>query len=57
MTKGKKCDVDGLEQMVGKRIRLPSKYIVSSYTVEAKKRTFEDGTSPSHFSDVDPIKK
>lgn len=47
LTKGKKYIVDVSEQMVSKKTRLSSHYTISPYTVEAKKRTFVDGTFPN----------
>ncbi|CAA3028915.1 Hypothetical predicted protein [Olea europaea subsp. europaea] len=55
--KGKKRANDAPELMVGKRSRLPSQYIVFSYTIEAKKRGFVDGTFPNFFRDVNPVRQ
>ncbi len=42
--------------MVGKRVRLPSQYVVSPFTVETKRRTFIDRTYPNLFHEVDATK-
>lgn len=56
MTGGKKRVVDVVEQAVGKRPRMPSQYIVSPFTAEAKRRTFIDGGVPNMFREVDSAK-
>lgn len=56
VTEGKKHAVDVSKQVIGKRLRLPSKYVVSPFIVEAKMRTFVDGTYPNLFRDVDHVK-
>jgi hypothetical protein len=53
---GKRHAVDTPEGVVGKRVRLPSQYVVSPYTAEAKRRTFIDGTYPNLFREVDAAK-
>ncbi|XP_022866561.1 uncharacterized protein LOC111386332 isoform X2 [Olea europaea var. sylvestris] len=55
--KGKRRANDAPALMVGKRSGLPSQYIVSPYTVEAKRRGFVDGTFPNLFRDVDPVRQ
>lgn len=56
-TEGKKFAIDVSEQVVDKRSKLPSQYVISSFTTETKKRTtFIDGTYPNLFCNVDHAK-
>jgi hypothetical protein len=57
LRKGTKRAVDVTPMVVGKRSRLPSQYIVSPFTAEAKRRTFLDGTFPNLFREVDPVRQ
>ncbi|XP_022891818.1 short stature homeobox protein 2-like [Olea europaea var. sylvestris] len=53
---GKRHVVDETELVVGKRLRVPSQYVVSSFTAEVKRRTFIEGTYPNLFREVDNVK-
>lgn len=55
-TKCKKRAVGMPEQVVDKRLRLLSQYVVSPFMAEVKTRTFVDGMYPNLFQDVDPAK-
>ncbi|XP_022888898.1 uncharacterized protein LOC111404303 [Olea europaea var. sylvestris] len=44
------------ERVVGKRPRVPSQYVLSPFTAEAKRRRFVDGTHPNLFREVDHAK-
>lgn len=57
VTNSKKCVVNLLEQMVSKRTRLSSQYIICPYTIKAKKITLVDCMLPNLFSEVDPMNK
>ncbi|XP_022841970.1 uncharacterized protein LOC111365663 [Olea europaea var. sylvestris] len=47
---------DMVERVVGKRPRVPSQYVLSPFTAEAKRRRFVDGTHPNLFREVDHAK-
>ncbi|XP_022856810.1 uncharacterized protein LOC111377895 [Olea europaea var. sylvestris] len=44
------------ERVVGKRPRVPSQYVLSPFTAEAKRRRFVDGTHRNLFREVDHAK-
>lgn len=56
ITKAKQRAVDVPDQVVDKRPRLSSQYVVSSFTTEVKRERFIDGMYPNLFREVDHVK-
>ncbi|XP_022850182.1 uncharacterized protein LOC111372194 [Olea europaea var. sylvestris] len=54
--KAKNRAVDMPETVVGKRSRVPSQYVVFSFTTEAKRRRFINGRYPILFREIDHAK-